>query len=304
MSKNSLYKKICKEDLPSLFQAADNASNEAQKRYLKLMGLDIVLIILPAILSVVAFTNPNVKMFLLFLAAVFVGLSIIVTLVIRIAQFEKTWYDGRAVAESVKTLAWRYMMCAEPYTCEISLGEVDCKFAVDLDAILKERKNLFSSLGGHYGTKPQISNKMRETRHLDTFNRKDIYIVDRIEDQRKWYSDKADFNKKSEGKWFIAMLIFQLLGLVSAILLLIFPKSPINFTGFFTTLVTSCLAWIQLKQFQELAQSYGIAVQELGLIAEQGHHIKNDQDLSTFVSDSENAISREHTLWIARRDKN
>ena len=36
-------------------------------------------------------------------------------LALLILQPERTWYEGRAVAESVKTLAWRYSVCADPF---------------------------------------------------------------------------------------------------------------------------------------------------------------------------------------------
>lgn len=48
--------------------------------------------------------------------------------------------------------------------------------------------------------------------------------------------------------------------------------------------------------------SYGLASQELGMIAEQVEYISDPEELSAFILDAENAISREHTLWIARRD--
>lgn len=81
------------------------------------------------------------------------------------------------------------------------------------------------------------------------------------------------------------------------------PLSPIKLTGLLTTIASSFIAWLQVKQHQELSQSYSIAAQELGLILEQGQHIHTEEDFCAFVSDSENAISREHTLWVARRDK-
>jgi hypothetical protein len=52
-----------------------------------------------------------------------------------------------------------------------------------------------------------------------------------------------------------------------------------------------------------VAQSYAIATMDLGLIQEQGARIEGDAQLAAFVADAENAISREHTLWVARRDK-
>ena len=63
------------------------------------------------------------------------------------------------------------------------------------------------------------------------------------------------------------------------------------------------VAWLQLKRHQELANSYALAAQELSFIAEQIQRVETAGEFSKFVSDAENAISREHTLWAARRDQ-
>lgn len=39
------------------------------------------------------------------------------------------------------------------------------------------------------------------------------------------------------------------------------------------------------------------------MIRERLAFVATDRQLSEFVSDAENAVSREHTLWLARADK-
>jgi hypothetical protein len=78
--------------------------------------------------------------------------------------------------------------------------------------------------------------------------------------------------------------------------------SPINPTGTFSTLAAAAMAWLQVKRYQELAQSYLLAAHELGLIEAQSLHVHTEVELSAFVANAENAISREHTMWVARRD--
>jgi hypothetical protein len=60
---------------------------------------------------------------------------------------------------------------------------------------------------------------------------------------------------------------------------------------------------LQLKQHQELKQAYTTAVIELNFIEEKGIRVSSETELSKFVMDSENAISREHTLWLAQKRK-
>ena len=81
------------------------------------------------------------------------------------------------------------------------------------------------------------------------------------------------------------------------------PDSNLKFVGLFTSIASALIAWLQIKQHKEQAQSYSIAELELGFIQQEAQYIADDLALSDFVGDAENAISREHTLWVARRDR-
>jgi len=67
-------------------------------------------------------------------------------------------------------------------------------------------------------------------------------------------------------------------------------------------LASSLLSWIQAKRFTELSASYALTAHEIGFINEQIATINSEDDFSKFVGDAENAFSREHTQWAARRD--
>ena len=56
------------------------------------------------------------------------------------------------------------------------------------------------------------------------------------------------------------------------------------------------------EMMQELAASYALAAHEIGLIRQQSLLPSTDDEFSLFVGDAENAFSREHTQWIARKD--
>lgn len=74
-----------------------------------------------------------------------------------------------------------------------------------------------------------------------------------------------------------------------------------NPTGIFTTVIAGILAWTQIKQYKTLAESYGLTTQELGIIEERSKGILKNDEFSNFVIEAEAAISREHTVWLARR---
>jgi hypothetical protein len=81
-----------------------------------------------------------------------------------------------------------------------------------------------------------------------------------------------------------------------------YPSAYFWPTDFFVTVAAGLLSWIQAKRFQELSASYTLAAHEISLIRQQSGTVMSDDEFSKFVGDAENAFSREHTQWIARKD--
>lgn len=290
---------VSTKDMPAFFQVTDKVSYHAQKNYLRLMQSNIFLLVLSAALSVYSFSDISTRKVLAMLSAIMLFASIITTWLIHVFRYEKIWYEGRAVAESIKSLSWRYMTCADPYFEHLPLAMVDKDFLALLWSIIHDRKDL--PLVGDEAEMRQISDKMHEIRRKSLDERKNIYLTERIEDQRKWYATKAKMNQSWENRWFAGIIITQLLAFICAILVINFPNSAVNMTGLFSTIATSALAWMQVKRHQELSKAYSITAQELSIIAESCEHVQNENEFSDFVINAETAISREHKLWLSRR---
>ena len=148
-----------------------------------------------------------------------------------------------------------------------------------------------------------ITSKMLEIRGLSLHERKQYYIKNRIEDQKTWYSDKAQYNIDKYNCWFKTIITSQILSIIGVIILIKDPLNSWNIVGLFTTISASGLSWLQVKQHQELKQAYTTAAQELNFILSLSDEIDTENAFSKFVLDSENAISREHTLWLAQKRK-
>jgi len=289
-------------DLPALYRAADTASVKAQGAYLRLMMADLSLLVTGSLLTAFAPENSDVNKVMLAIGAFLLAAGAIITLVLSQKTYKKRWYGGRAAAESVKTLAWRYMMCSEPFERGLPSAEADRLFVQSLHDVLRESEYLAVSFKESIRVEPQITEHMRAVRKSSLAERTQLYLEDRVRDQRTWYSKKSSANARNEVRLFVAVAVAQLLAILAAIVMVVNPDSWINPTGVFATVAAACLAWLQLKQHEDLAQSYAVAAHELGLIAEQARYAKSERDFAVFVADSESAISREHTLWLARRD--
>lgn len=81
-------------------------------------------------------------------------------------------------------------------------------------------------------------------------------------------------------------------------------ESPIKYfnpLGLATTLTAILCAWAQTKRYQELAQAYGLAANEIASSEALSQSIQSEADLAKYVEEAEDAISREHTMWTAKR---
>lgn len=293
---------MTQSDYPCLFQSSDSSSLMEQKTYINLCRIDFSLIVLAAFFSGFSL-NPNLKIskWCAFFALISLILSFCLKLIIKVGKWDKKWFDTRAIAESIKTATWRYIMGVEPYENSLSAEDADRKFVNKLGEILKSASKAFESLAKSVGSGQQISNRMREIRQMNMEGRKTIYLQERIKDQKDWHCRKAKYNSDKETMWFWVIIIVELLAIFAAIYILNTLNSTFNPIGTFTTLVVVFAAWNQTKKHGELSQSYTLATQELTSIESLAVHIKNEEGLSDYVRDTENAISKEHTMWCAKR---
>jgi hypothetical protein len=295
--------KFAEKDYPAVFLAADRASAGAQRKYLRLSRGTLILLVSGAGFAAAAPVFVCARPALAITSAVLLAASILLTLYLKARKPEHLWYGGRAVAESAKSMAWRYMTGSAPYPACLPDAEIDQRFVLALRSIVREREQLSFGFGGEFSKQPQISDRMRAIRSGSLEERKRVYLAERISDQRVWYGNQAVNNRTAENRYFVMVFAGQLAALSAAIALASWPDSNVRLTGFFASLSGALIAWLQLKQHKDLAQSYSVAELELGFIEEKARHITSEEEFSDFVGDAENAISREHTLWIARRDR-
>ena len=284
-----------KEDFPALYRSANELSLEFQTHFLRTLGLHLILLVIAAILSIVSIPHWSIATLQL--------LALLGALFCSIYLFSKRpdryWYAGRAVAESIKTITWRYVCCAEPFQGGNDLARKD--FQQKLKAILDQNKDVAQEYSKHLDS-PQITAVMTTMRDLSLDERRKIYTADRINDQLTWYAKKATFNKKASTGFFWMLIATNGAAVLCSILRITFVDVAFWPTDIFVAAAASLLSWMQAKRFSELASSYALAANEIGLIREQSLQPCTENEFSLFVSDAENAFSREHTQWVARKD--
>jgi hypothetical protein len=291
------------KDYPNYFQASDKLSIDSQNNYLNIIRVDLLAMIFAASMAIYSFQATEYKLVVHVVTGLSLLLGLILTIILKSKKYEDIWYQGRALAESCKTITWRFSMCSEYFESSISTEEAKNRFITRIKEIANEFSNLSGSLNSKILNKEIITDKMIELRKMSVEEKKEYYIDNRIENQKEWYANKAEWNKSKSNLWFLAIIASQAIALISIVFLIKSPDNNWNLVGLLTTIASSAIGWLQIKQHQELKQAYTTAAEELNFIKELSYNVTDEEQLSEFILDSENAISREHTLWIAQRRK-
>ncbi|MEL7164129.1 MAG: DUF4231 domain-containing protein [Pseudomonadota bacterium] len=287
-------------DYPALYQSADSGSNRAQRAYLAIVRSEYTLLAIAALLNALRGQIPWATDALVFLLVLLFGL-----LIFRyVARYDRQWYACRALAESVKTSSWKFLMRSHPFENSEEVTVPVRSFLNSLKKIRDDNDFLGVSLDSKFADKDQISDEMMRLRSLSVEDRREHYLQNRVRSQRQWYARKASWNTRRRQAWFgVAILIYAL-----AVAALLSPRVA-DFDvsllfDFLIVLVTASFGWLQVKRHGELAASYTLTAHEIGEIQGLANEVDSEQKLSDFVNAAEFAFSREHTQWAARRDFN
>jgi hypothetical protein len=286
---------LTNEQMPALYRAADEASLDRQRAFLFATKVRLAALLAAAGCGVfVGLLEPPDWVALAGVAAFVV--AVLVELYLLSAKPERSWYEGRAVAESVKTLAWRYAVRGRPF----GAGEtdVDGRFLGRLKDVLTDVKDVNLAAGPEGGE--QVTAAMRDLRGKGLPERRDAYRTGRIEDQRDWYTRKATNNRKQAETLRIAALAFEGIGIVAGILTVAGIVTA-DLLGIAAAAVVAVAAWMQTKKHETLSRAYSLTSQELAAVRSDWDADRTEKEWAEFVDEAEEAISREHTLWRASR---
>lgn len=290
--------RLSEDEFPAVYRAADKNSLDGQRRFLAStkirLGALIAASVFGVLTSVEAISNGAA-----ILAAISFGGALVAELFLLKTRPDRTWYDGRAGAESAKTLTWRFVVGGRPF------GKEDIS-DLDAEALLLERlREIVRNLKGIALVPPtagadQITPAMLDVRSLSLEQRREEYLANRIENQRDWYASKAQWNEKQATGWMVGLGVGEAAALVGAVLMAA-DVINVDLLGLAAALVAAGAAWIQTKQYQNLASAYSVASHELSDIGSRAKWATTESDWAHFVDQSEEAISREHTMWRASR---
>ncbi|MFI6597019.1 DUF4231 domain-containing protein [Nonomuraea sp. NPDC050536] len=283
--------------LPGLFQAADQTSLAGQRRYLTASRTRLAFVLLAATGGALSL---QVGGGTFDVAAAGTAVALTATAFVEIwlltEKPEQAWYDGRALAESAKTVAWRYAVGAHPFPTGGDETATDTRLIDQLDHLLNDAP----ATGIAPSTEPAISQAMRDLRASPLDRRRSAYVQERIVDQQRWYSRKARWNQSRARAWGLTLVAVEVLGILTA-LLRAFGSIRFDLAGIVAAMIGVGVAWLAIKQHDTLARAYSFAANELSIVRSRLELVKDEQAWASEASDAEEAISREHTMWRASR---
>ena len=283
------------QDLPPLYHGADATSVRAQRQYLHATGWRLAMAVLAAVFGALAALEHGhgLDPYGLAAAAAFTAALVIEVWLLQ-DRPEDDWYEGRACAESARTLVWRYAVGGEPFP----IGRTDADGA--LTELLADLLDEFDHLPLAPARQGPASEIPRTLRNSDLEVRRAAYITDRVRSQQEWYAGKAEFNRRRATLWGQGLIVIEVIG-VAVGLLTAFGTITLDFLSIISTAVGCGVAWLAVRQHQSLRLAYSNASHDLAFAAEYLTSVTDEAGWAEAVGVAEEAISREHTMWRLAR---
>lgn len=283
-------------DFPPLFLSADQASNCKQNKYLRLVRGEYFLLFASAC---IAFSSSKTPDFIVVSALVLIGAVAAMGWRAH-SKPEQAWYKCRALAESVKTLSWRFCMRSAPYDDDL-VDDARADFRKNLSELLETNSELGRSLADFNNGGRQVTETMIDLRQSDLSSRKIVYIQKRVRDQQDWYQRKAKSNACWSSRWLAGAFVCYAIGIGMILAPLHTPTLPTLPVEPIIVCASAILGWMQIKKFNELASAYALTAQEIGIAEDKIAGADGEEAFSDAVNEVELVFSREHTQWIARQ---
>lgn len=284
-------------DFPAIYKEANEISIGTQRTYLALLKIFLSLLLISALIFTYFSDVWEIK-----LANAIISIAIVVfSFIFSFVNFQGVWYSARAVAESIKTVSWRYAMRTEPY----NIDDHDAKalFLKTLKQIVNMNHDFAKHMGAKFSAQSQVPDSLSKVRGDQLLVRRDLYHTHRVTEQLNWYIRKSNYNRNMS---FIFLVILVVASILLSVFLFLDLRPEFKALVFPVEILLSILSivftWIQTKKYRELENSYALTSHEIGFIATIADEIDTEGKLSEYVMSSENAFSREHTQWIARKD--
>lgn len=279
---------------PALMDATEDASKVQQRAFFLATGAQLGLLAAAAATALIpegrAWNVGPIVTLLLFLGALVLQASGLA------AKAESRWYDARAASESIKAASWEFAVGGEAFRLDDDTAE-----SRYLEVLRRVLANVQSLDVGAAGTaNASVTESMKTLRAGERSAKAAAYLGERVEEQVRWYSDKAAANKRRYRQFSSVVIVIEAGAVLLGLLRVGGTVGP-DYLGPFAACAAGLVGWMQAKKYSNLAQAYAVTSHEVSMVSATLDPTQSEELWATAVHDAEAAFSREHTMWQARR---
>ena len=277
---------------PGILKSADAGSNTAQKWYLLLCALRLSSLVTVA--AVAAF-SVLIDRWGPIIAIAPISVAVASEIVLLILRPDRRWHQCRTIAETAKSLAWRYQVGGRPFALAGHHSkQVDQEFVARIQDLVRR----FGDSHLPPARDDQVTSDMRAIRSSPLEERKSAYLSGRLQDQMQWYADKADWNRRRADLLQVGLVIVEL-GALGAAVWGIASGNHVAIYSLLAGIAIAVIGWLQIRQHGWLANGYTIASHDIASIRATIDLAGDEGSWADFVGEAEDSISREHTVWVS-----
>ncbi len=278
-------------DLPGFFHDADEASRRGQRQTLLLSRVRLISAVVAAIGGAFKWKIGGGYDVWAFVALAGFFVALFAEILLWATHPEQKWNAGRAVAEQIKSLVWRYAVGGAPFTGAGAKQSLQLMIA---EVVSEMGKKLPLA-----STNPAGAERREQLRAKPFADRRDTYREERVKAQLDWYRARARTNEFRANLWRMLLIAGEFVAILFAGAR-VMGAWDVDMSGVMAAAVAGGAAWLGLKQHENLFLGYAAAASDLALIYERLGDA-DEADWPAAVAEAEGAISKEHTAWLASR---
>ncbi|MDJ0343137.1 DUF4231 domain-containing protein [Streptomyces sp. H10-C2] len=290
-------------DLPKLFQFADSAAVSRQQYTLHSARRQLVLLVAAAAFSALPWrlTARHIDFFALLSALLYVAALVFVWQAAR-HRHKVHWQLHRTAAEFLRSQCWSYAVCGAPF--DSGAPDPEGLFAVKANDVLGRLRAIGwrdpRPPGTSFADPDLVTRSMRELRAKALTVRREVYVRDRVMEQRDWYHRRAQESRRAALLWSAVTVSATVAALAGALANAFEWGTSMDVVGLASAAAASSVAWTELRQYQPLVAAHSLVAQELSGMAVTLAKVTSPQGWAAEVETAEAVISPDHTAWLAR----
>ncbi|ANZ39516.1 hypothetical protein BBK82_29180 [Lentzea guizhouensis] len=278
-------------DLPGFFHDADEASRRGQRQTLLLSRVRLMSAVVAAIGGAFKWKVGGGYDIWAFVALAGFFVALFAEILLWATHPEQKWNAGRAVAEQIKSLVWRYAVIGDPFTGPNAKHSLQLMIA---EVVSEQGKKLPLA-----STNPTGAERREQLRAQPFPARRTAYREGRVRDQLEWYRRRATTNEFRANLWRMLLIAGEFVAILFAGAR-VMGAWDVDMSGVMAAAVAGGAAWLGLKQHENLFLGYAAAASDLALIYERLADVE-EPEWAAAVAEAEGAISKEHSAWLASR---